>query len=367
MNKESTVFDFMRFPLIVMIIFIHCQGVEVNLQINHLELLDNIKFFFSGILTPAAVPCFFFISVFFCFYKYKSYHIDDYLKLLKRKAKTLVIPYFSWIFIAFLLSVMFNTAISLEAGGALFDPLKKIQELGGWHMFWDYSKWGTDRTNWLGLSQMMTGPYVGPLWFLRDLIIMFMLSPIIYRFLNWSRQIGVILLFCCFISGIWPNVPGLTITTVTFFSLGAYFGITKESPIAIVEKCEYVNYIVTAILGIFYFKYSGRSTEIGNVIYPFYVITLFISYMALASRMSKKYQMNKLLSSSSFFIYLIHTIICIPVCKLVINKLIATNSFFIGLGKYFLYVLMVASLSFAIYVFIKKTAPKLLTALSGGR
>lgn len=367
MERECATFDLLRFPLIIAVVFVHCQSFDSVQTISAIPSLYSVIFFLSNVLTPAAVPCFFFISGFFCFYKYKSYHIDDYLKLLKRKAKTLVIPYFSWIFIAFLLSVMFNTAISLKTGGALFDPLKKIQELGGWHMFWDYSKWGSDRTNWLGLSQMMTGPYVGPLWFLRDLIIMFMLSPIIYRFLNWSRQIGVILLFCCFISGIWPNVPGLTITTVTFFSLGAYFGITKESPIAIVEKCEYVNYIVTAILGFFYFKYSGRSTEIGNVIYPFYVITLFISYMALASRMSKKYQMNKLLSSSSFFIYLVHTIICIPVCKLVVNKLIATNSFLEGLGKYFLYVLMVTILSFAIYVFIKKTSPKLLSVLSGGR
>ena len=97
----SRVVSFLRFPLIVAVIGIHC-----NLLVKHPELETKSVFYFLVYITMKlvciAVPLFFFISG-FLFFKEGYLDSDLYLKKLKSRVHTVLIPYLLWNIIYFVI------------------------------------------------------------------------------------------------------------------------------------------------------------------------------------------------------------------------------------------------------------------------
>ncbi len=98
----SKVFDCLRFPLIIGVIFIHNftttvtvgnveYGVDTNL--NTYFYVSNL---FSQILGRVAVPLFFFMSGYLFYYKVDNFDNSVYLYKLKKRFKSLLIPYLFW-------------------------------------------------------------------------------------------------------------------------------------------------------------------------------------------------------------------------------------------------------------------------------
>ena len=70
-NLESKVISFLRFPLIVAVVFIHSNpasiiigGINISLG-NSFYIYENLRYFISDILASVAVPLFFSFQVFF--------------------------------------------------------------------------------------------------------------------------------------------------------------------------------------------------------------------------------------------------------------------------------------------------------------
>lgn len=80
--------------------------------------------------------------------------------------------------------------------------------------FWDTSSLNTD-----GLHQ----PIAHHLWFVRDLFVVCLLSPVIFIFLRWFHLLGLLILLLTWVLGIESNLPGLSTTAIVPFSVGAYF------------------------------------------------------------------------------------------------------------------------------------------------
>lgn len=367
-SLESRTFELLRFPLIFLVVLIHCQDVgDVPLESGQF-LYNAIKFGFSSVFTIGAVPCFFFISGYFFFAKFTHFSILEYWKVLKKKTKTLLIPYISWIILAFILSLLFNVVLQKTEMSLWQYSLYKIREMDGWHMFWDYSQWGGTNKNWLGSPQIMTGPYGGPLWFLRDLIVLTCLSPFILWYLRGTKLLGTLILQFCFISGIWPNISGFTVVAVSYFTLGGYFSLYKISPIAVLNKMQPYTYIACFLLAIWYYMLWGRSTVLGNIIYPFFVITSVISIITMAAYAANKgFKVSNRLTSCSFFVYLMHTIFSIPISRLLVNKILPQNILVVALLRYILLIMFVICISVGCYMLLKRFFPKSLIVLSGGR
>ena len=89
-----------------------------------------------------------------------------------------------------------------------------------------------------------------PLWFLRDLMIVSLLTPIIYI---GVRKLGYWLfaiLLPIYLTGLYAIQPGLTPYAVCFFSLGAFLSIRKMDLIETCMKYETPSYVLTILLGI---------------------------------------------------------------------------------------------------------------------
>lgn len=96
-----SIFDFLRFPLMIGVVMIHCDisdqiGPEFREQWS-----GNIMYFFSNIIGRFSVPMFFLISG-FLFFRNGRINTSLYLTKLRSRVHTLLIPYFIWNTIAFI-------------------------------------------------------------------------------------------------------------------------------------------------------------------------------------------------------------------------------------------------------------------------
>ena len=98
---QSRVIAFLRFPLIVGVVFIHnyrpsiIVGNEVMGSETHMPTYSFIGQLFSQYIGWISVPLFFFFSGFLFFYK-ADYSLQTYIYKIKRRISTLLIPYLFW-------------------------------------------------------------------------------------------------------------------------------------------------------------------------------------------------------------------------------------------------------------------------------
>lgn len=309
---QSSTIDLLRFPLAIMVMFIHMNPSVINLIDADFSLLSGrgilnvTEILLSHVLTTIAVPTFYLISGFLFFVNFQEWSWAGYKKKMRSRVKTLLIPYILWNAVPFLL-----LAISMLAGVFLerysMDALQAYLS-NSWHIFYDYSVWGTTRINWLGDYLRMTGPFDLPLWFLRDLIVVTILTPVIYYAIKKLKTILILVLFIAYISRIWTLLPGFHITAVFYFTLGSYFALNKMNIIEFTDKYKLIILPICIMLLIVTTVFDGVNTVIGQNIYPLYVCTGVFSAFYLASKCITKcgIKPNKLLVSSCFFIYAFH-------------------------------------------------------------
>ena len=313
MKLQSATIDLLRFPLAIMVIFIHMNPDVINLVDADFNLMSwhglyNVTgILLSHVLTHIAVPTFFFISGFLFFVNFQEWSWDNYERKIHSRVRTLIIPYIVWNIVPFLLLVL------TMLWGAIYhdypiDNIKCLISENSWHIFYDSNVWGTDRVNWLGENLKMTGPYDSPLWFLRDLIVVTILTPIIYIAIKKLNLFIIAFLFVAYISRIWTLLPGFHITAFFYFTTGAYFALNRINIVQFVNNYKKYYLPVCAILLIITIIYDGTNTIIGQNIYPIFICTGVLSAFYIASVCIKRYNFkaNKLLLSSCFFIYAIH-------------------------------------------------------------
>ena len=310
---QSTTIDLLRFPLAIMVVFIHMNPSTINLIDADFSLISGRGIYnatgilLSHVLTHIAVPTFYFISGLLFFINFQKWSWEGYKKKLNSRIKTLFIPYLLWNAVPFLLVVLAMLAVAVIKGNSIEGFQTFITEKN-WRIFYDCNEWGTTRINWLGENLRMTGPYDLPLWFLRDLIVVTILTPIIYYAIKKLGLFIICILFVAYISRIWIQLPGFHITAFFYFSTGVYFALNKINIIQFVDKYKLLFIPICIILLVALVIYDGTSKVIGQNIYPLFVCTGVFSVFYFASRCITKYNIkpNKTLVSSCFFIYAIH-------------------------------------------------------------
>ena len=302
-NKElqSRAIDVLRFPLAVMVVAIHtyfCEALKApgNVDVPFSgEWAHELITFFSIVLTDAAVPTFFVISGFLCFYKAVPetkhwFSWGGYLQKTRRKTVSLLVPYIMWNLVA----------ITIEPN--YWD--KPIDELL-------IGMWGFDGQ----------GPWNGPLWFLRDLYVMMVLAPV-FEYIVRKTRFALPVFFLCLIVGNFAGdriVRGLSYVGIAYFSLGAYFGIFHKEVIAFLRQKK------SAILTLYFLLMLGRiatmhmggsievlTTNIGTIEAQLYIWSCIPACVIMASYIGERTRhmgVWKWLAGSSFTVYVMHRLI----------------------------------------------------------
>lgn len=102
----SKVISFLRFPLIVAVVFIHSEPhIFITHDLDNYKIYEIIFFLLSKTVAGAAVPIFFFISGFLFFY-HGDFSASQYIKKCKNRIHTLLIPYIIWNIIVYVILLL---------------------------------------------------------------------------------------------------------------------------------------------------------------------------------------------------------------------------------------------------------------------
>ena len=228
--SQYEVFRQLRFPMILLVTFAHSYGQVdegYSLLASDWSTYQFLKLLLSQTLVKVAVPVFFIISGYLFFANVVQWNLQTYRQKMIRRARTLLLPYLLW---NLLMAVKLRTF--------------------SWSVFWTFWCPAGIQTDWLGHQQLLTAPANMPLWFLRDLMVVSLLTPIIYI---GVRRLGVwlmALLTILYLSGICAFVPGLSAYAVYFFTLGAFLSLRRMDLLASFRRLEWLAYVLSLLLAL---------------------------------------------------------------------------------------------------------------------
>lgn len=374
----SRTISYLRFPLTVGVVFIHFSLHE-GLNIHGIKHgLENPEWFFfivnfiSQVLARIGVPLFFIISGFLFFYG-RDFNREVYNRKLKSRAKSLLIPFLLWNIIA----IIWQCKCFLPGISSFYRPVD-IQ-LSFTRIINTFICNNANSGVLLGATytEPVTGlyPIDVPLWYVRDLMVMVVLSPIFYWLIRKARQWFVI-----FLGTIWycetvllPKENyfhiyiGMLITASFFFSWGALYSIHKKNIVLQFRKFKYtpIVYIPIAIADAL-----TKGLEINGYIHKAGILVGVISIVVVVSILleSDKVKDRKILANSSFFIFALHALFIQDVGKFAFTMLhIQENNPYAMLALYFTVPLFSVAFCFILYVLLKQYIPKACNILTGGR
>ncbi|MDR1644697.1 MAG: acyltransferase, partial [Tannerellaceae bacterium] len=247
---QSQVIDFLRFPLIVGVIFIHNSSAIVTIP-N--ETFGNETFLplhyicsnlFSDVLGRIAVPLFFFISGFLFFLNIEKFNGKSYCNKLRTRTKTLLIPYLLWNLLA---TTIFSIIAVVPALKAFVNHDMEYNVLAFLCYLWGDANGGM--------------PIAYPFWFIRDLMVIVIFTPLIFLIVKHAKIYAIAALGILWYFNWWFGLPGFSINCIFFFSAGAYFGIYKRSVIecfAKIKRLSFILYPMIAIADLLTKEYDGN-------------------------------------------------------------------------------------------------------------
>ncbi|MCD8305567.1 MAG: acyltransferase [Prevotella sp.] len=254
----------------------------------------------SHVIPGIAVPTFFFISGYLYFIKTdmaKGIAGINYVEKTKRRIKSLLIPYLSWNIIVFLL---FSCMAMLTSGDS-------VMEKDGYKSILDCSLLDIWKNMYALDSTGM--PIVNALWFIRDLFIISLCSPLVFLIAKYLKWFGVILLGLFLLLNIHLPFKGFSTACWFYFTWGAYMGLNKKNLFSTVSErtsilmnVAIVALMIFASIGYFYdIQFSGFIYHVGTV------TMIFGAMVVYENRASDRWQKKTfILSTASFFIYASH-------------------------------------------------------------
>ncbi len=377
-SQESRILSALRFPLACMVVMSHCGIYQIvwalpdwsNLTAN--ELCGVIQNFFSYTLNAVTVPTFFLMSGYFFFYKTEEFTRQTYFSKIKKRVGTLLVPYLLWnIFYA-----IKKVAKFLSEGQTLENVRAFFEENGWLRILWDCNKvasndLGFNLLDIISSPRTYTAPILIPMWFIKDLMIMAVLSPIIYILLRKFKKWAVILCTFIYLMNLWPDIPTLSITAFFFFSVGAYFSINKINMVNELNKLRKFALPLFIVLLVAMTYFNGKDTVGGRIVEPFYIITAIVTTICLATKLEEKGRLTFCckMSETSFFIYAFHYFLGLWIAVTPLDRIfpLSEDHLFGVMINYLLRPVVTVLACLATYYFMKRFCPRLLNVLTGNR
>ncbi|MBP5715194.1 MAG: acyltransferase [Prevotella sp.] len=344
-DRLSGAITWLRFPLIFFIIILHCCTVQ-SLEGNH-DLYYKTIYPFSIWLGETGVPGFFFISGFLFYLSKKSYS-----QKIRTRIRTLLVPYILWNLI--LLSLYLATYIIGYPQIINGRSITNFNFIDYIRLFWDRGSY--DNGNFV--------PLLCPLWYIRNLLIMSIISPILYYIIRYVREVFLITI------AVWWLMTynnAFIPQTILFFSLGAYFSIFDVNPL----NFFYDKKILFLSLFVFWgasdiITHITKGAPINLQVHRFSLIFNIPALLLLADYCIRHEFTSKLLPNAAFIVFCVHYPIVVILRKYCISHLNnATDTTHIVL--FFICIIITTLSSLIIYALLDRYCPKIKNILSGNR
>jgi Acyltransferase family. len=360
-NEEviSKSVDLLRFPLAMMVLFIHTTGYVVfdvmAMQAQPFTPYSVFQFvciMITEVLSHIAVPTFFLFSGYFFFYKLKEWNLSVYWGKIRKRIFTLFIPYIMWNLILLLVRLV----VAVLKGTSVQEFIDPYISEGLYRIFWD-------------IKPEISGPLNFPMWFVRNLMFLCLLSPLIYIYVKHLKVIGLALLVGLYLFRLHSPFIGVGFGDLCFFSIGAYFAINRISFVEYFAKTRIAVGALTSLLLVMVTWYGADRTEIGAALFPFYVLFGVCTAINMSSFLIEKYNLtpNRFLANSSFFIYASHIVYILYGWDYFLCRLIPPVTWSAKYLVYFGVPILATATCLLIYYCLQRYVPRMLYILTGNR
>lgn len=347
-------FDLLRFPLMVMVAYIHAKGTGVTIGDRALvaaetpQLYLDIQHVLTDELARVAVPLFYFISA-YLFFRFTAFTFEAYRQKLATRLHTLVIPYVFW-------------------NGLLFAAIYAAQSFPATAGFFNAANTKVTAMTLLEQIDAILGVTRSPIayqfWFIRDLIVLVVLSPLVYLLVRYAGLLACAVLFGLWATETWP-LPIQSATPAFAFTLGAYFGIHRLDPFGVDRWGPAVVAVYGVLVGL---SLVLRGTDwYLPVHYTGVVAGMAAAFYAtkFAAESDRLRSLLLALAPASFFVFATHEPLITIAKKLIYRH--AEVSPELVLAIYLIVPIAAVALTAAAYFLAVRVAPRLVRVATGGR
>lgn len=363
----------LRFLLAVLVVFIHNNfttksvaerfeetGVAMAFCQNALGKWTQL--FISDGIARCAVP------LFFLFAAYLAARKDDpYPVMLRKKARSLLLPFVLWTG----LYVFFYGGIKLIvmriAPQFILNPDKTV-------LSWTASEW---LHKLLGYNAEKIDPGLQnfpsslpelavQFWFVRDLLILFALSPVIRRLIKIFPA-GFLALVCVPFFADVPGVLFVRTDALLFFCLGTYWGMYGIPLFERIDRISWAEVFVPfALTFLFAHIFDGDKNVMGQFLVIF-SCALMLKCSALIERNERAFAAAEYLAPVSFWLFAIHSpLLNSCLVKLWLNVFPMTTPARC-LAEYFCVNILTVAIGTASGLLLRRICAPLFSVLNGGR
>lgn len=284
-NKISISINNIKVVLTILVVYIHfpgpCTWDKYNMGLKSIHSSLDFCSISIDILTKVAVPAFFVLSG-FLFFK-DAFSFEEYKAKINRRVSSLFVPYVLWNVIPFII------VIGLKILGCII----KGNPWGGIVIY-------ISDTDWLDVFTGYKNAYpLNPvLWFIRDLMISAVLSPLVYCIVKRKFLFIFAILLFILVPNISCNI--YSYSSFVYFLIGAFVSTNKF--VTLNRSYIFCSIFVCSFLCLLFF---GK-----GVWNNFLFLMLTMSFICLCCIISQKIDINKKIAlvKYSFWIFVTHWI-----------------------------------------------------------
>jgi len=353
MNKHNTLkLKILSFVLIIMVVFLHSYSISSTNSVSEKLATRGynsfLQHFLSEEITRIAVPLFFLISGFLFFFNLKGTK-EEFLVKFKKRTKSLLVPYLFWSSIWILIYFCFQAFPQTQA----FFAGKPVR---------DFS-----------ISEFLNTLFILPipfqLWFLRDLIILVLISPLLYLLIKNFKYLPFLVLLLGWYLNI--NYYFVVNEALLFFTAGASVSLIKNKILELDFRAKDASFIFLwfgiALTATILDYTNFENLIIQNILHKTGILVgitaIWILYDLLTNKNIEKDKVSEIYSFS-FFIFVFHLPL-ITFVKVILFKM--GNSELISFSIYLVAPIIVIVISLIVGYLLKKIARPFYEIITGGR
>lgn len=343
------------FILIILVVLCHSNNFLIKFNSESVLLEQGFNTFIQNFISlgiaKIASPLFFIIAGYFFFLSIKKGSIPEFFSKYQKRVRTLVLPYLLWT----TYGVLFYLTLQSIPLSKPFFTSDLIVDLSFAQI----------------LSKIFINPIPYQLWFIRDLIVLIIISPILYWLIKRLKFYIIFILFFAWLYNF--NYVIFTSRALFFFSFGALLSIQGIKIQNSKLNNQYVFFIfIWMILLLIKTTLNYNHFENGSLISLFHNLSILFGILSiwfLYDRIFEKIDISKtkiyLLFQFTFFLYAFH--------EPVLTIFTKTFYYIIGISELSSFIIYLIAPTFTIFVsiligyFTKRYIPKYYYLMTGGR
>lgn len=359
-NEYSQAINIVKVLCMFGVVYIHASIVP---YIDCSPAMLYYQQLMTRVLPSFAVPGFFMCSGFLYFLNYHG--IESYKRKSISRLKSLIIPYLFWISFTLLITWFLQDVLGLAHlfGAGHMKLIRNFTLNDFFNSFW---------------AVRDGAPFLSTMWFLRDLIVCMVLTPLFYLLLKgkygrWA--LGVILI----LSLTKLSFFHVGVSSIFWFSVGAFVAINNIDVFTKIKTQKKILIAMGGMLVLAYCMVYTENREIGlqsyfiSILQMLTTLVLFSNTLLLSMILVGRkwgYRLAKL-GTPSYFIYLAHEPYMGYILQLFIKSVSLLSSSFLFFGFVsitpIVFPFIIILMCLVIFKIMRKYCPKVLSFMVGGK